>query len=171
MFHCYHFMVNKDFHNVMCLRSRGRAEFRRRRRRKSLPPPPAEFWSARRHASRIWFAPAGKLAAARLRGLQYDLLRVFATVRLLNSRAVYIHHHALLAVIVGSKHRQSLEESGHRFYGSIRQTNLTKTVQKLSQKSSDQRGGSRSISSLNTPNGMALCRRDPVTGKSNAMAV
>jgi len=28
----------------MCLRSRGRAEFRRR---KSLPPPPAEFWSAR----------------------------------------------------------------------------------------------------------------------------
>ena len=35
--------------NVMCHRSRGRAEFRRRRRRrrKSLPPPPAEFWSAR----------------------------------------------------------------------------------------------------------------------------
>jgi len=32
---------------VMCLRSRGRAEFRRRRRRKSLPPPAAEFWSAR----------------------------------------------------------------------------------------------------------------------------
>ena len=31
--------------NVMCLRSRGRAEFRRRR--KSLPPPPAKFWSAR----------------------------------------------------------------------------------------------------------------------------
>ena len=53
--------------NVMCLRSRGRAEFRRRR--KSLPPPPAEFWSARRHASRIWFAPAGKVPAARLRGL------------------------------------------------------------------------------------------------------
>jgi len=53
---------------VMCLRSRGRAEFRRRR--KSLPPPPAEFWSARRRASRIWFAPAGKVAAARLRGLQ-----------------------------------------------------------------------------------------------------
>ena len=31
--------------NVMCLRSRGRAEFRHRR--KSLPPPSAEFWSAR----------------------------------------------------------------------------------------------------------------------------
>ena len=53
------------------LRSRGRDEFRRRRRRrKSLPPPPAEFWSARRRASRIWFAPAGKVAAARLRGLK-----------------------------------------------------------------------------------------------------
>ena len=55
--------------NVMSLCSRGRAEFRCRRRRKSLPPPPAEFWSARRCASRIWFAPAGKVAAARLRGL------------------------------------------------------------------------------------------------------
>ena len=54
----------------MCLRSRGRAEFRRRR--KSLPPPPAEFWSARRRASRIWFSPAGKVAAARLRGLLVD---------------------------------------------------------------------------------------------------
>jgi len=53
--------------NVMCLRSRGRAEFRCRR--KSLPPPPTEFWSARRHARRIWFAPARKVAAVQLRGL------------------------------------------------------------------------------------------------------
>jgi len=50
----------------MCLRSRGRAEFRRR---KSLPPPSAEFWSAHWLASRIWFAPAGKVAAAWLKGL------------------------------------------------------------------------------------------------------
>ena len=46
------------------------AEFRRRRRRqKSLAPPTAEFWSARRRASRIWTAPAGKVTAARLRGI------------------------------------------------------------------------------------------------------
>ena len=51
----------------MCLRSRGRAKFRRRR--KSLPPPPAEFWSAHRCTSRIWFVLARKVAAARLRGL------------------------------------------------------------------------------------------------------
>jgi len=56
--------------NVTCIHSRGRAEFRRcRRRRKSLPLPPAKFWSARQHASRIWFAPARKVAAALLRGL------------------------------------------------------------------------------------------------------
>jgi len=42
----------------MFLRSRGRAEIRRRRQ--------PNFG---RRASRIWFAPAGKVAAARPRGL------------------------------------------------------------------------------------------------------
>jgi len=54
---------------------RTEAEFRRRRRRKSLAPLPAEFWSARvgarRRASRIWSAPAGKR-----RGLLDILLQI-----------------------------------------------------------------------------------------------
>ena len=57
--------IFKLTNNVMCLRSRGRADFRRRR--KSLPPPPAEFWSARQpdlvRASR----KSGKVAAERFK--------------------------------------------------------------------------------------------------------
>jgi len=51
----------------MCLRSRGRAEFRRRR--KKSPAAASRILVGAPAASRIWFAPAGKVAAAPLRGL------------------------------------------------------------------------------------------------------
>ena len=44
------------------------------RRRKSFAPPPAGFMTARRRASRNCFTPAGKVTAARLRGLPASLL-------------------------------------------------------------------------------------------------
>jgi len=53
----------------------------RHRRRKRFASPPARSVMARRHASRKWSPPAGKVTAARLRGLAYEIGRLPIWVR------------------------------------------------------------------------------------------